>query len=60
MRMGRIELAAGLLASVLITAIGLYLGLTKAGTDAGTFGWLIAVVGGVALVTNVVLRTRMR
>jgi hypothetical protein len=60
MRMGRIELAATLVASVLVTAIGLYLGLTEAGTDMGTFGWLIAVVGGAALVTNLFLRSRLR
>jgi hypothetical protein len=60
MRMGRFELAATLVASVLVTAMGLYLGLTEAGTDMGTFGWLIAVVGGAALVTNLFLRSRLR
>jgi hypothetical protein len=60
MRMGRMELAVAVLASAVVTAIGFYLGLTRAGTDAGTFGWVIAVVGGAALVTNLVLRARLR
>jgi hypothetical protein len=60
MRMGRIELGAAILASALVTAIGLFLGLTNEGTDAAAFGWLIAVVGAVSLVTNLFLRSRLR
>jgi hypothetical protein len=60
MRMGRIEFAVAVLASALVTVTGLYLGLTRAGTEAGTFGWVIAVVGGAALIANLVLRTRLR
>jgi hypothetical protein len=60
MRMGRIEFAAAVLGSVIVSAIGLYLGLTKAGTDAAAFGWVVAAVGAVSLATNLVLWTRVR
>jgi hypothetical protein len=47
-------------ASAIVAVVGLVLGLTKAGTDTATFGWVLAVVGAVSLVANVVLRTRLR
>ena len=59
MRMGRLELGVAVLGSVVIVLIGVGLGLSRAGTDAGAFGWLLALIGALALATNVVLGARM-
>jgi hypothetical protein len=60
MRMGRTELGAAVLASLIIAVLGVVMGVTKAGTDAAAFGWFLAFVGAVSLVTNLVLRARTR
>lgn len=60
MRMGRIEFGLSVLASVLVTIAGVVLGLKNPGTDMATFGWVMAVVGAVFLVVNLVVRTRLR
>jgi hypothetical protein len=60
MRMGRLELGAAVVASLIIAVLGLVLGLTKAGTDAAAFGWFLALIGAVGVVGNLVLRARMR
>jgi amino acid permease len=60
MRMGRTELGAAVLASVILTVFGVVMGLTKAGTEAAAFGWFLALIGAVSLVANLVLRARMR
>jgi hypothetical protein len=60
MRMGRLELGAAVLASLLLTVFGVVMGLTKVGTDAAAFGWFLALIGAISLVTNLVLRARMR
>jgi drug/metabolite transporter (DMT)-like permease len=58
--MGRSQVTLSLVASAIITAFGVYLGLTEGDTDASTLGWILAFVGAVSLVVNLVLRTRMR
>ena len=60
MRMGRLELGAAVLASLIIAVLGVVMGVTKAGTDAAAFGWFLALIGAVSLVANLVLRARMR
>jgi len=58
--MGRIQFAVSVVASAMVTLVGVYLGLTKQGTDSATFGWVLAVLGALFLVTNLVLRDRLR
>jgi hypothetical protein len=58
--MGRLELGAAVLASLIIAVLGVVMGVTKAGTDAAAFGWFLALIGAVSLVANLVLRARMR
>ena len=55
----RIQVALAVIASALLLILGAWLGLTKE-ADAATLGWLLAGVGAVGLVVNVVLRGRMR
>jgi hypothetical protein len=58
--MGQGRLGVSVVASAIVAVVGLVLGLTKAGTDLATFGWVLAVVGAVSLVANLALRTRLR
>ncbi len=58
MRMGRLELGAAVLVSVVIVMIGIGLGLSRAGTDAAAFGWLLAFIGALALATAGVVAAR--
>jgi hypothetical protein len=60
MRMGRVDLGAAVLASLIIAVLGVVLGVTKAGTEAAAFRWFLALIGAVSLVTNLVLSARMR
>jgi hypothetical protein len=60
MRMGRVELGAAVVASLIITVLGVVMGLTRAGSDAAAFGWFLALIGAISLVANLVLRARMR
>jgi hypothetical protein len=58
--MGRGQVTASIVASVIVTAFGVYLGLTKDQTNASALGWILAFVGAVGLIVNLILRTRMR
>jgi drug/metabolite transporter (DMT)-like permease len=58
--MGRGQVTISIMASAIVMAFGVYMGLTKDETDASTLGWVLAFVGGVSLAVNLVLRTRMR
>jgi len=58
--MGRSQVTISIVASAIVMVFGIYLGLTKDQTDASVLGWVLAFVGGVSLVVNLVLRTRMR
>jgi hypothetical protein len=58
--MGRIQLAVAVLVSAIVTVVGVFLGVTSAGTDTATFGWVLAALGALFLVANLVLRTRLR
>ncbi len=58
--MGRTQVTVSIVASAIVMIFGVYLGLTKSATEASTLGWILAVVGAVGLVVNLLLRTRMR
>ena len=58
--MGRSQVTISIVASAIVMVFGIYLGLTKDQTDASVLGWVLAVVGALSLVVNLVLRTRMR
>ena len=58
--MSRLELGVAVVASLIISVIGIVLGVTKAGTDAAAFGWFLALIGAVGVVANLVVRARMR
>jgi hypothetical protein len=58
--MGRGQVTVSIVASVIVMIFGVYLGLTKSATDASALGWILAVVGAVGLVVNLLVRTRMR
>jgi hypothetical protein len=59
MRMGRLEFAVAILISALLAVTGIYLGLTKSGSDASTLGWIFALVGAGGLAVNLYLRSRL-
>jgi hypothetical protein len=58
--MSRIQATLALVASALLMILGVYFGLTKGDTDAATMGWVLAFVGTVGLVVNLVLWARIR
>ncbi len=58
--MGRAQVTVSIVASAIVMIFGIYLGLTRSAADASALGWILAVVGAVGLVVNLVLRTRMR
>jgi hypothetical protein len=58
--MGRGQVTASIVACAILTVFGVYLGLTQDQTEAAALGWILACVGAVSLVVNLVLRTRMR
>ena len=47
-------------ASVIVTVLGVGLALTNAGTDMAAFGWLLAALGALSAVVNLLLGTRKR
>ena len=51
---------AGAVGSAIILALGVYIAVSRTGTDLATFGWLLGVVGALTLGVNLVLRARMR
>ena len=55
----RLQANVALLISGVVVALGLFLALSKAGTDAATFGWFLAVIGAVFGIANMFVRTRM-
>jgi hypothetical protein len=46
-------------ASTLVTALGLFLVVVAAGSDMAVFGWLLVGVGAVFVLVNLLLRARM-
>jgi hypothetical protein len=56
----RIQSTLALIASALLMVLGVYYGVTRGGTDAGTLGWVFAFVGAVGVVVNLLVRARMR
>jgi drug/metabolite transporter (DMT)-like permease len=58
--MGRSQVTISIVASAIVMVFGIYLGLTTDDTDASILGWVLAFVGAVSLVINLILRTRMR
>jgi hypothetical protein len=40
--------------------LGIWMAITRTGTDLATFGWLLVLVGAVGLVANLVVGMRMR
>ena len=58
--MGRTQVTVSIVASAIVMIFGVYLGLTRSGTDAAALGWIFAVLGAVGLAVNLFLRTRMR
>jgi len=58
--MGRGQVMLSIIASTIVMAFGIYLGLTKDATEASALGWFLGCVGGVSLVVNLFLRARMR
>jgi drug/metabolite transporter (DMT)-like permease len=58
--MGRSQVTVSVVVSAIVLVLGVYWGLTRAGTDASTIGWVLAIVGAVGLAVNLVLRSRMR
>ena len=51
---------AAVVASVLVTLLGVGLALSNPGTDVAAFGWLLAAIGVLSTVANLLLRKRMR
>jgi VIT1/CCC1 family predicted Fe2+/Mn2+ transporter len=58
--MQRGQVTASIVASLILMAFGAYLALTRDQSDASALGWVLAAVGAVSLVVNLILRTRMR
>jgi hypothetical protein len=60
MRRRRMGPNAGVVGGVIITGLGLWMAVTRAGTDLATFGWLLVLVGTLSIVANLVVGARMR
>jgi hypothetical protein len=51
---------AGVLGSVIVMVLGIVITFQAAGTDLEKFGWLLVLVGAVAVVANLVVGARSR
>ena len=51
---------AGVVGGLILIGLGMWMALTRSGTDLATFGWLLALVGAGSVVANVFVGTRMR
>jgi hypothetical protein len=51
---------AGVVGSVIIIVVGATMALTMDGADAAPIGWLLVVVGALALLANLVVGARTR
>jgi hypothetical protein len=51
---------AGVVGSLIVMGLGIWMAITRTGTDLATFGWLLVLVGAVGLVANLVVGMRMR
>jgi hypothetical protein len=51
---------AGVVGSLIVMGLGIWMAITRTGTDMATFGWLLVLVGAVGVVANLVVGTRMR
>jgi hypothetical protein len=62
MRRRRIGASAGLgvVGSLIIMGLGAAIALMSSGSDVATFGWLLVVVGSLALVANLFVGARMQ
>ena len=40
--------------------LGIWMAVTRTGTDLATFGWLLVLVGAIGVVANLLVGTRMR
>jgi hypothetical protein len=52
--------SAGVVGGVIVTGLGFWIAVTRAGTDLATFGWLLVLVGVSSIVANLVVGARMR
>jgi len=59
MNMGRFQVVLAVVASALLTVTGVWIGLTRDGTNA-SLGWILAFIGAVGLAVNLYLRARLR
>jgi hypothetical protein len=51
---------AGVVGSAIVLVLGIVIVQKAAGTDLAVFGWLLAVVGALSVVANLVVRARTR
>jgi hypothetical protein len=55
----QLQANVALVISAVVVALGLFLALSRAGTDVAFFGWFLVVIGVLFGAANVLLRTRM-
>lgn len=55
----RLQANVALLISAVVAVLGLFLALSRAGTDVASFGWFLVVIGVLFGAANVLMRTRM-
>jgi hypothetical protein len=60
MRVGRIGPGAGIVGGLVLMGLGVWMAVTRTGTDLATFGWLLVLVGAIGVVANLLVGTRMR
>ena len=60
MRTGRIGPDAGVVGSLILMGLGVWMAVVRPDSDLATFGWLLLLVEAVGVVANVVVGTRMR
>jgi hypothetical protein len=55
----QLQANVALIISGVVMALGLFLALSRAGSDVAVFGWFLAVVGAVFGIANLLMRSRM-
>ena len=60
MLFGRIGPVAGVVGSLVVMGLGVWIAVGRPDSDLATFGWLLVLIGSVGVVANLVVGTRMR